>query len=61
MKRKLDTKNSEEEGLDEFLSSHGFEYVNGDRGGRQPTNDGGSFSDEDSSGTWPSGTRDDSH
>ena len=51
----------EEEGLDEFLSSHGFEYVDGDRGGRQPTNDGGSFSDEDSSGTWPSGTRDDSH
>lgn len=40
----------EEDGLDEFLSGHGFEYVDGDRSGRRPTEDGGSFSDEDSSG-----------
>ena len=41
----------EEEGLDEFLSEHGFEYVDGDRGGRQPTQDGESISDEADSGT----------
>ena len=40
----------DEDGLDEFLSSHGFEYIDGDRSGRQPTQDGTSFSDEDSSG-----------
>lgn len=40
----------EEDGLDEFLLSHGFEYVDGDRAGRVPTQDGGSFSDEDSLG-----------
>lgn len=41
----------DDEGLDEFLSSHGFEYVDGDLGGRKPTVDGQGFSDEDSSGT----------
>lgn len=40
----------DEDGLDEFLSSYGFEYIDGDRSGRQPTQDGASFSDEDSSG-----------
>ena len=40
----------DEEGLDEFLSSHSFEFVDGDRGGRKPTGDGGGFDDEDESG-----------
>lgn len=44
----------EEEGLDEFLSTHGFEYVDGDRSGRRPTRDGEGFSDEDSSGMFAS-------
>ena len=43
----------EEDGLDEFLSAHGFEYVDGDRGGRRPTRDGESFDDEDSAGAYP--------
>ncbi|KAI0338924.1 hypothetical protein BDW22DRAFT_1401015 [Trametopsis cervina] len=38
------------EGLDEFISSHGFEYIDGDRGYRKPTQDGSSFSDEDAAG-----------
>ena len=42
----------DEDGLDEFLSSHGFEYVDGDLGGRKPTADGAGFSDEDSSGKY---------
>ena len=44
------TEKDEEDGLDEFFSTHGFEYVDGDRAGRRPTADGGSFSDEDSMG-----------
>lgn len=40
----------DEDGLDEFLSSHGFEYVDGDLGGRKSTGDGAGFSDENSSG-----------
>ncbi|THH32482.1 hypothetical protein EUX98_g1687 [Antrodiella citrinella] len=39
----------EEEGLDEFLSSHALEYIDGDRRGRRPTEDGGGVSDEDPS------------
>lgn len=39
-----------EDGLDEFISSHGFEYVDGERGRRRPTEDGSSFSDEDAVG-----------
>lgn len=39
-----------EDGLDEFISSHGFEYVDGERGRRIPTGDVSSFSDEDSAG-----------
>ena len=42
----------DEDGLDEFLSSHGFEYVDGDLGGRKPTGDGAGFSDENSSGKY---------
>lgn len=41
---------SDEEGLDEFLSGHNFEYIDGNRSGRRPTQDGGGFDDEDSSG-----------
>lgn len=41
----------DEEGLDEFMSEHGFEYVNGDRSGPQPLWVGASFDDEDSAGT----------
>lgn len=44
------TTSEDEDGLDEFLSSHGFEYIDGDRRGRNPTEDGQGFSDEDSSG-----------
>ena len=40
-----------EDGLDEFISSHGFEYVDGERGKRVPTQDGSSFSDEEHTGT----------
>ncbi|TCD66606.1 hypothetical protein EIP91_001115 [Steccherinum ochraceum] len=40
----------EEEGLDEFLLGHNFEFVDGDRGGRKPTGDGGGFDDEDEAG-----------
>ena len=42
----------DEDGLDEFLSSHGFEYVDGDLCGRKPTGDGAGFSDENSSGKY---------
>lgn len=41
-----------EDGLDEFISSHGFEYVDGERGRRIPTGDVSSFSDEDSAGAY---------
>lgn len=41
----------DEENLDEFASSHGFEYIDGERGGRMPTQDGGGVSDEDDAGT----------
>ncbi|KAI0084808.1 hypothetical protein BDY19DRAFT_969270 [Irpex rosettiformis] len=39
-----------EDGLDEFISSHGFEYVDGEHGPRIPTQDGSNFSDEDHAG-----------
>ena len=39
-----------ENGLDEFISNHGFEYIDGDRGGRDSTRDGGEASTEDQSG-----------
>ncbi|KAI0693969.1 hypothetical protein BC835DRAFT_1306507 [Cytidiella melzeri] len=36
--------------LDDFISSHGFEYINGERGKRQPTEDGSSSTDDDAAG-----------
>lgn len=36
--------------LDEFISSHRFEYIDGDRGRRQPTQDGSSYSDDEDGG-----------
>ncbi|KAH8104811.1 hypothetical protein BXZ70DRAFT_922522 [Cristinia sonorae] len=39
----------DEEGLDELLSTHNFEYVDGDRGGRVTAGEGGSFDDEEES------------
>jgi hypothetical protein len=39
-----------EDRVDEFISSHGFEYVDGERGRRVPTQDGSSFSDEEHTG-----------
>ncbi|KAH9841818.1 uncharacterized protein C8Q71DRAFT_349508 [Rhodofomes roseus] len=41
---------SEEDGLDEFLSSHGFEYVEGDREPRPPTQDEGRHTDDADAG-----------
>ncbi|KAH9939807.1 hypothetical protein B0H21DRAFT_755983 [Amylocystis lapponica] len=40
----------EEDGLDEFLSTHGFEFVEGDRVARRPTQEDGSASDEENAG-----------
>ena len=42
----------DEQVLDEFISSHGFEYIDGDRGIRKPTEDGSSFSVEEDGGTF---------
>ncbi|KAI0786892.1 hypothetical protein C8Q75DRAFT_250040 [Abortiporus biennis] len=43
----------EEDGLDEFMSSHGFEYIDGDKAGRIPTGDGGGVDDDNSSSDIP--------
>ncbi len=40
----------DDDGLDEFLSSHGFEFVEGDRSFRRPTQDTDSHSDDEDSG-----------
>lgn len=45
-----DGEHGDEQALDEFISSHGFEYIDGDRGSRRPTQDGSSFSDEEDGG-----------
>ncbi|CDO68244.1 hypothetical protein BN946_scf184842.g7 [Trametes cinnabarina] len=42
----------EEDGLDEFLSSHGFEFVEGDRSYRRPTQDAERHSDDEDSGEY---------
>ena len=42
----------DEEGLDQFFADHRFEFVDGNRGGRKPTHDGGGADDEDSSGMF---------
>ncbi|KAI0373734.1 hypothetical protein BV20DRAFT_672240 [Pilatotrama ljubarskyi] len=41
---------AEDEGLDEFLSTHGFEFVEGDRVHRRPTQDLDRHSDDEDSG-----------
>ena len=41
----------DEDGLDEFLSSHGFEFVEGDRSFRRPTQDTEKHSDDEDTGT----------
>ena len=41
----------DEDGLDEFLSTHGFEFVEGDRSYRRPTQDTERHSDDEDSGT----------
>ncbi|KAH9936641.1 uncharacterized protein B0H18DRAFT_974812 [Fomitopsis serialis] len=41
---------SEEDGLDEFLSSHGFEYIEGDREPRRPTHDEDKHTADDDTG-----------
>ncbi|KAI1794890.1 hypothetical protein LXA43DRAFT_91625 [Ganoderma leucocontextum] len=40
----------DDDGLDEFLSSHGFEFVDGDRSFRRPTQDTDRHSDDEDSG-----------
>ncbi|KAI8978785.1 hypothetical protein BD414DRAFT_538705 [Trametes punicea] len=40
----------EDDGIDEFLSSHGFEFVEGDRSHRRPTQDLERHSDDEDSG-----------
>ncbi|KAL7280148.1 hypothetical protein ACG7TL_006567 [Trametes sanguinea] len=40
----------EDDGLDEFLSSHGFEFIEGDRTYRRPTQDVERHSDDEDSG-----------
>ena len=41
---------AEDDGLDEFLSSHGFEFIEGDRDERRPTQDVERHSDDEDSG-----------
>ena len=43
--------NVDDDGLDEFLSTHGFEFVEGDRSYRRPTQDTERHSDDEDSGT----------
>ena len=45
-----DEDEDDEENVDAFVSSHGFEYVDGERGARSPTNDNENLDDEDDSG-----------
>ncbi|EJF63549.1 hypothetical protein DICSQDRAFT_154032 [Dichomitus squalens LYAD-421 SS1] len=40
----------DDDGLDEFLSTHGFEFVEGDRSYRRPTQDADRHSDDEDSG-----------
>ncbi|GBE83120.1 hypothetical protein SCP_0501670 [Sparassis crispa] len=40
----------EDDGLDEFLSSHGFEFIEGDRSARKPTQDSGRVLDDEDEG-----------
>lgn len=40
----------DEDGLDEFLSSHGFEFIEGDRDHRTPTQDDDRHSDDEDTG-----------
>ncbi|KAI0755231.1 hypothetical protein C8Q80DRAFT_419454 [Daedaleopsis nitida] len=40
----------DDDGLDEFLSEHGFEFVDGDRSYRRPTQDADRHSDDEDSG-----------
>lgn len=42
---------TEDDGLDEFLSSHGFEFIEGERSYRRPTQDLDRHSDDEDSGT----------
>ncbi|KAH9933213.1 uncharacterized protein BXZ73DRAFT_101176 [Epithele typhae] len=42
--------NEDEDGLDEFLSEHGFEFVEGERAWRRPTQDEDRHSDDEDSG-----------
>ncbi|PIL22815.1 hypothetical protein GSI_15510 [Ganoderma sinense ZZ0214-1] len=42
--------NADEDGLDEFLSSHGFEFVEGNRSFRRPTQDTERHSDDEDTG-----------
>ena len=44
----------DEDGLDEFISSHGFEFVEGERDWRRPTQDEDRHSDEEDSGVFAS-------
>ncbi|KAI9059291.1 hypothetical protein FKP32DRAFT_1634895 [Trametes sanguinea] len=44
------TPSEEDDGLDEFLSSHGFEFIEGDRTYRRPTQDVERHSDDEDSG-----------
>ncbi|TBU23188.1 hypothetical protein BD311DRAFT_674483, partial [Dichomitus squalens] len=41
---------ADDDGLDEFLSTHGFEFVEGDRSYRRPTQDADRHSDDEDSG-----------
>lgn len=41
----------EEDGLDEFTSSHGFEFIEGERAYRRPTQDLDRHSDDEDTGT----------
>ncbi|KAH9933210.1 uncharacterized protein BXZ73DRAFT_77369 [Epithele typhae] len=42
--------NEDEDGLDEFMSEHGFEFVEGERAWRRPTQDEDRHSDDEDSG-----------
>ena len=41
----------DDDGLDEFFSTHGFEFVEGERSYRRPTQDADRHSDDEDSGT----------
>ena len=42
---------TDDDGLDEFFSTHGFEFVEGERSYRRPTQDADRHSDDEDSGT----------